>query len=271
VTPLPPTEQRHAHSVDLAELDADAIIALMHQSELRVVEVLEDVGADLADAARIVADTFMGGGRIAYLGAGTSGHLVLLDAVEVLSTFGVSADRIQAFIATGAIRGSWVVARSEDDTEAAVAALNETGFGQGDVVVGVAASGTTPFVVAGLQHARVAGCTTIGVANNPDTEVLSGSDLPIFLDTGPEILTGSTRLKAGTAQKVALNRISTTAMVLSGRVMSNLMVELDGTNAKLKERCVRIVEDLTGLDEPAARALLRRSNWSVRGALDAQR
>ena len=137
-------------------------------------------------------------------------------------------------------------------------------FGIGDVVIAVAASGTTPFSVAAIARARERGALTIAVANNPGTPLLEVVDLPILLDTGPEVLTGSTRLKAGTSQKLALNAISTAAMVLSGKVVENLMVDVQAKNAKLKERCVRIVRELTNVDDDEARRLLEANGWNVR-------
>ena len=268
MTGPPPTEQRSPRSVDLDRLDAAAIVALMADADHEALAAVDRVSDAIARVAQLVADAHTAGNTTAYLGAGTSGHLALLDAAELPATFGVAPEQFRAFIATGSVSGRAVVADSEDDTTAVVAALDAAELGRGDIVIGLAASGTTPFVVAGLEHARRLGCTTVGIANNPDTAALRVADIAILLDTGPEILTGSTRLKAGTAQKLALNRISTTAMVRAGRVISNLMVEVRPTLDKLRSRGVAIVKELTGLDESRAKELLERSDWSVRIALD---
>jgi N-acetylmuramic acid 6-phosphate etherase len=264
----PPTEQRNPASIDLDRMDSAAIVALMADADRAAVAAVDAVADAIAHVADLVASAFASGRTTAYLGAGTSGHLALLDAAELPATFGVAPEQFRAFIATSSVSGRAVVAQSEEDTGAVVAAMDAAGLGRGDVVIGLAASGTTPFVVAGLRHARGLGCVTVGIAGNPGTPVLESVDVPVLLDTGPEILTGSTRLKAGTAQKLVLNRISTTAMARAGRVVSNLMVDVRPGLPKLDDRAVRIVEALTGLDRDAAVALLTGSDWSVRAALD---
>ena len=210
------------------------------------------------------------GGRIGYLATGTSGMLCALDAAELPATFGVDPARYFALVTsssgpssgpTSSLRG-----RSEDDTDAGDV-IDEVGFGARDVVIGVAASGTTPLVLAGMHRARTNGCRTVGVANNPGTPLLTGVDVPVLLDTGPEVLTGSTRLTAGTAQKLALNRISTTAMVQLGHVERNLMIDLSPANAKLRERGVRIVAELAAVSPADARERLVECGWSVRAAV----
>lgn len=267
MTDLPPTERRDPRSVDLDRLGADGVLALMAAADAEAVAAVDAAGPQISEAAQMVAETYLAGGSVAYLGAGTSGHLALLDAAELPATFGVAGERFRALVATGSFRGRSVVATSEDDVDAVSDAIDGTGFGPGDVVLGVAASGTTPFVVAGLERAAGRGCRTIGIANNPDTPVLEGRDVAILLDSGPEVVTGSTRLKAGTAQKLTLNRISTTAMVLADRVISNLMVEVRPGPEKLRHRCVRIVVDLTGVTDDEARALLEVTDWSIREAI----
>lgn len=265
----PPTERRNPRTTELDQLRARAIVDLMNTEEAQALRAVEAVADELARAAELVAESHAAGGRTAYIGAGTSGLLALLDAIEVPSTFGIDSGRFFALIATGVADGRAIVATSEDEADAAVAAVDNAALGAGDVVVGLAASGTTPFAVAGVEHARRRGCHTIGIANNPATPLLRAAEMPILLDTGPEVVTGSTRLKAGTAQKLALNRISTAAMVLTGKVVSNLMVEVRPSTEKLRQRAVRIVRDLADVDEPTARAALERSSWSVRDALQA--
>jgi N-acetylmuramic acid 6-phosphate etherase len=160
------------------------------------------------------------------------------------------------------------VEQAEDDPREAERALKTLGLRHSDVLIGLAASGRTPYVLGALRYARTVHAWTCGIANNPGTPVLLEADLGVLLDTGPEVLTGSTRLKAGTAQKLALNRISTCAMVLCGKVVSNLMVDVKATNEKLRARCVSIVCELTGMSAEEARAALEKTGWDVRAVLD---
>jgi len=167
----------------------------------------------------------------------------------------------------GTDAGGKAIENAEDDTYASVAALNALHLTPQDVVIGLAASGSTPYVVAAVRHARQKGVWTCGIANNGHSDLLFEADLPILLDTGPEVLTGSTRLKAGTAQKLALNRISTGAMVRAGKVVENLMVDVKASNAKLKERCAHIVTELSNATRDEAWSMLEASNWNIREVL----
>ncbi len=261
------TESRNPRSFGLDRMDADAIVRLMDEEEGATLQAVAGAAREIATAAARVAEAFRQGGRIVYVGAGTSGRVATADAAEMPPTFGVEPGRFVALIAGGSGAGTHAVEDAEDDGEAAAAALDALGLASQDVVIGIAASGTTPFVVAAVRHARRKGAWTCGVANNPGTPLLREADLPIFLDTGPEILTGSTRLKAGTAQKLALNRISTAAMVLSGKVVENLMVDVKAKNAKLRDRCARIVSELTGRSVEESWQILETNGWSIRAAL----
>jgi N-acetylmuramic acid 6-phosphate etherase len=182
-------------------------------------------------------------------------------------TFGVADDRFIPIIASGPSGGPAAITRIEDDAYAAPNALSAAQCGTGDAVIGVAASGRTAFVLAGVQYAADAGAWTCGIANNSSSPLLALADLSIFLDTGPEVITGSTRLKAGTSQKLVLNRITTAGLVLCGTVISNLMVEITPSNAKLRERAVAIVSSLVGIDAAAAEARLAAAEWRVRDAI----
>ena len=266
-TPLPPTEQRNPASGRLGSLSARDVIALMNTQEQRVLIAVEQATPLLVQAAEQVAGAFQRGGRTAFIGAGTSGRIAVQEAAELTPTFGVTQDSFLVLAAGGQFMGATAVTISEDDTEAAPQALRALEIGQGDVVIGLAASGTTPFVRAGLQAARNAGAWTCAIANNPGAPLLTDGDLGILLDTGPEVLTGSTRLKAGTAQKLALNRITTGAMVLAGRVVENHMVDVTCTTDKLRVRATRIVADLARVDLATARQHLEDADWSVRDAL----
>jgi N-acetylmuramic acid 6-phosphate etherase len=264
---LPRTEQRNPASRGLGELPAAAVIALMTSEEHWVLTAVEQATPLLAQAAEHVATVFTGGGRTVFIGAGTSGRIALQEAAELPPTFGVPADSFVVMAEGGPLMGPNAITGNEDDEQAAAQALGALGIGPGDAVIGLAASGTTPFARAGLRAAASAGAWTCGIANNPGAPLLADGALGILLDTGPEVLTGSTRLKAGTAQKLALNRITTAAMVLAGRVADNYMIDLTGSNSKLRARAIRIVMDLGELDEPAATSCLEAAAWSVRAAL----
>ena len=190
-----------------------------------------------------------------------------MSQTTALPAFGVPRDSFVVMAAGDALMGPTAITWNEDDQQAAPARLAELAIGAGDAVFGLAASGTTPFVRAGVAAARRAGAWTCGIAHNPGAPLLADGELGILLDTGPEVLTGSTRLKAGTAQKLALNRITTAAMVAAGRVADNHMIDLTGSNAKLRARAIRIVMDLGGLGEEEAKERLELAGWSVRAAL----
>ncbi len=261
------TESRNSRSYSLDKMSAAEIVRLMNEEELTVIRALRDAEKDLALVAERVASAFLSGGRVIYLGAGTSGRIAMMDAAEMPPTFGVDPGRFIALISGGPGASDIAVEDAEDDPHAAIAALNELQVERRDVVIGMAASGVTPYVVGGVRHARQKGVWTCGIANNKGAPLLEVADHPILLDTGPEVLTGSTRLKAGTAQKLALNRISTAAMVLSGKVVENLMVDVKAKNQKLKERCVRILCELTGASPDESRRALEACGWNIRAAL----
>lgn len=265
--PLPPTEQRNAASRHLSELDALAVISLMAGEEYRVLQAVEQAGPLLAVVAGKVAWCFLAGGRTIFIGAGTSGRIAAQEVAELPPTFGVSESSFLVLAAGGPATGPTVIAGTEDDELAASQSIAELCLGHDDVVVGLAASGATPFVRAGMKAAARAGAWTCGIANNPGSPLLGDGDLGIILDTGPEVLTGSTRLKAGTAQKLALNRITTAAMVTAGRVVENHMVDMHGSNQKFRRRSIRMVVDLTELEPETAERLLRQADWSVRRVL----
>ena len=258
------TESRNPRSFGLDKMNAREIVRLMNEEEFIVLRALQEAEAGLAAAAEKAARAFLEGGRIIYVGSGTSGRIATMDAAEMPPTFGIESDRFVALVSGGSSAESKAQEDAEDDEYEAMRALNEMAVTPVDVVVGIAASGRTPFVVSAIRHARQKGLWTCGIVNNVDTPLFKEADLGILLNTGPEVLTGSTRLKAGTAQKLALNRISTAAMVLSGKVIENLMVDVKAKNQKLKERCARIVRDLTNATFDEAWDLLEKNHWSVR-------
>ncbi|MEX2242453.1 MAG: N-acetylmuramic acid 6-phosphate etherase [Fimbriimonadaceae bacterium] len=261
------TEARNPRSMKLDEMSAIEIVGLMNEEESAVMDALRAAQGGLALAATHAAEAFRSGGRVIYVGAGTSGRIATMDAAEMPPTFGIAADRFVAVFAGGDAATKQATERAEDDPDEAQRQLAKMGMHKSDVVIGIAASGRTPFVLGAVRFARQNRVWTCGIANNPGAPLLAEADLGILLDTGPEVLTGSTRLKAGTAQKMALNRISTAAMVLSGKVVSNLMVDVKASNEKLKQRCVSIVMALTGVSESDARAALEEHDWNVRKAI----
>lgn len=265
------TESRNPRSIGLDKMSALEIVRLMNEEEMAVFEALRKADEPLAKAAEKAAESFQKGGRIIYVGAGTSGRIAIADSAEMPPTFGLEPGRFVALMAGGTQAGAQAMEGAEDNTVTPIEELNALKLNPDDIVIGLAASGGTPYVIAALKHARQKGVYTVGIANNPGAPIFDVVDLPILLHTGPEVLTGSTRLKAGTSQKLALNRISTCAMVLSGKVIENLMVDVKATNQKLRERCARIVVQLTGLTSDEAREFLENNSWSVRAAIEEAR
>ncbi len=261
------TESRNPRSADLDRLSTLDVLKLMNDEDATVAGA---VRAALPQIARLVDETakrLRDGGRLFYVGAGTSGRLGVLDAAECVPTFGTPPTLVQAVIAGGETALVNAVEGAEDNRDAAVQALQKEKASAGDVVVGIAASGRTPFVLAAVEHANEVGAVTGGIACNADAPLLDSAQVPISVPVGAEVLTGSTRLKAGTAQKLVLNMISTATMVRLGKVYSNLMVDVKVTNAKLAERAQRIVQEVTGVDDARARELLAQSGNRVKVAI----
>ena len=237
----------------------------MLSEETKAVSAARARATAIGQAARLVADKLAAGGRIIYVGAGTSGRLGTLDAVECVPTFGVPPSRLVPIIAGGPAALTRSVEGAEDNVREAEQRMRRVAVGPTDVVCGVAASGVTPFVRAALDYARFRRAATIFVTCGAGAEVVA--DVIIALETGPEVIAGSTRLKAGTATKVVLNAISTTAFVLLGKTYAGMMVDVRPTNAKLWARAIRIVRALSGLDEAAARKLIEKAGGRAKVAL----
>ena len=267
--PLSPTERRNPRSMHLDRMSTRAAIDLMLSEEARVPRALLAERAKLERVVNAVACAFKCGGRLFYLGAGTSGRLGILDASECPPTFRTPPEWVQGIIAGGQAAIWRAVEGAEDDTAAGGQAVRFRGVGRKDVVVGIAASGRTPFVWGALMEARRRGAFTVLLCFNPDLKVPRAQrpSLVIAPRIGPEVLTGSTRLKAGTATKLALNLFTTLAMVRLGKVSGNLMVDLNASNVKLRDRAVRIVRELTGAADDIVRSALERSGWVVKAAL----
>lgn len=265
-----PTEERNPRSWRLHKLPLGKAIALMLSEEQRVPRALHAQRRKIERAIELIVRAFRRGGRLLYVGAGTSGRLGVLDASECPPTFGVPPEMVQGIIAGGQ-QALWrSIEGAEDDAEAGARAVAFRGVRPRDVVVGIAASGRTPFVWGALQAAQARGATTILLSFNPRLRLARSGrpDLLITPNVGPEVLTGSTRLKAGTATKIVLNLLTTLAMVRLGKVVSNLMVDLNPANTKLRDRAVRIVGALTATKEAAAREALEKTGWEVKAALE---
>jgi N-acetylmuramic acid 6-phosphate etherase len=238
------------------------------ETQLAAVAAIGPALPAIADAIEGAADRLSSGeGRLAYAGAGTSARLAAQDGSELPPTFGWPAERLLFLAAGGAAALAQAAEDAEDDAEAGAAGVRAAGIGPADVLIGLAASGRTPFTVAALDAARRGGALTIGVANNSGTPVLRAADHAILADTGAEVVAGSTRMKAGTAQKVILNILSTGIMARLGRVHAGLMVDMRPTNAKLRERAARIVAGLAGVGEEAARDALLATDWRIKEAV----
>jgi len=264
-----PTEAAHPRAAKLDTMPPEAIAALMLGEEAKAVRAAQARTDVIGAAARLVAGRLAGGGRLVYVGAGTSGRLGTLDAVECVPTFGVPPSRLVPIIAGGPAALTRSVEGAEDNVRDGEARLRRAAVGPADVVCCVAASGTTPFVRAALEYARFRRAATILVTctGTPPTNGERIADVVIALDTGPEVIAGSTRLKAGTATKIALNAMSTSAFVMLGKTYGGLMVDVRPTNAKLWARAIRIVRTLSGLDEAAARKLIEKAGGRAKVAL----
>lgn len=263
----PTTEGLNPRSAELDTLSALEIVSLMNDEDASVPLAVRSSLPVIAAAVEAIAARLRGGGRLIYAGAGTSGRLAVLDAAECVPTFSVSPNLVTALMAGGepALTGS--IEGAEDDTDLARWDVAEAEINDADALVGVAASGATPYVIAALQAARERGAVTVAVSNNDPAPILQLADFPIPVVTGPEVLSGSTRLKAGTAQKLVLNMLSTATMVRLGKVHGNRMIDVAVTNRKLRLRAEGIVADLVGCDRAAASDLLDAADLEVKTAV----
>lgn len=264
------TEQSNPRSAKLDRLSIDELVDLFVSEERQVEEALQQARKSIAAAVEIVSAALQKGGRLFYLGAGTSGRLGVLDASEIPPTFGASPELVQGIIAGGATALHSAVEGAEDQAEAGALAICERGLKPNDVLCGITASGRTPFVLRALDEAQRLGAGTILITCNPARR-RSGKtklDVEMHLATGPEILTGSTRLKAGTATKVVLNIISTCSLIRLGKVRGNLMVDVQASNEKLRDRAIRLVQQINGCSHEEAEIILRKNNWNVRAAIE---
>lgn len=261
------TERTNPESSDIDCLSAIEIVSLMNAEDTRVAMAVQQVLPSIAQASETIADRIRNGGRLVYLGAGTSGRLGVLDASECPPTFNTQPEQVVGIIAGGPRALTAAIEGAEDDESAAIEDLKRHFLSASDVLVGIASSGRTPYVISGLRYARSLKAFTVGLACNEESELQPWSDVVIAPIVGPEVISGSTRLKAGTATKMILNMLTTTTMVLLGKTYGNWMVDLRATNAKLKSRSVRIVSAISGLDAQRAAEQLLCCDGEVKTAI----
>jgi N-acetylmuramic acid 6-phosphate etherase len=261
------TETRNPNAVALDSLSVSELVAALHSENVTVAEAVQRVLPQIAQAVEIIAERLESGGRLLYVGAGTSGRLGVLDASECPPTFGVSPDKVQGIIAGGKRALTRSIEGAEDSPEEGASDLAARCVGGRDVVCGIAASGRTPYVIGALEEARRRGAATLAVTNVSNPRVGKYADITIAAVTGAEPLAGSTRLKAGTAQKMILNLLTTATMVRLGKVYGNLMVDVRATNVKLRDRATRIVMAAANVEREVAEETLQRAGGEVKTAI----
>ena len=259
------TESRNEKTMNFDQLSIGEIISIMNEEDLKVVDAVKKALPQIEALIEQTTEAYKKGGRIIYIGAGTSGRLGLMDAVEVVPTY--NSDRFVGLIAGGDNAFVKAVEGAEDSKELCVNDLKNLELNDKDFVIGIAASGRTPYVIGGLDYAKEVGAGTGCVCCNLNTEIAKHCDYPIELSAGPEVVMGSTRLKSGTCQKIVLNMISTATMIKVGKVYGNLMVDVRATNEKLVERCRNIVMQATGCDHDKADEILKETNNDCKSAI----
>jgi N-acetylmuramic acid 6-phosphate etherase len=260
-----PTEARNPRTVDIDQLPTLDVLRLLNEEDERVPAAVRAVLPQLADAVDLTVAALAAGGRLHYVGAGTSGRIAMMDAAELRPTFGLEPGRVVAHLAGGTHAVLSAVEGAEDDEAAGAAAL--AGVAAADVVIGLTASGRTPYVAGALRAARAAGAGTVLVSANPGAPLAELADVHVGVDTGPEAIAGSTRMKAGTAQKLVLNALSTAAMIRLGRTYSNLMTDMLAVNGKLRSRQLRMLAQATGAGLDACADALARAGGESKVAL----
>lgn len=261
------TEQRNPNTMNIDSLSTLEMVKLINREDYKVAEAVSLVADKIAQAVDVIADRLSRGGRLIYCGAGTSGRLGILDAVECPPTYSTDPDMVQGLIAGGYPAIFKAVEGAEDSKELGVQDMQGIGFSAGDVLVGVAASGRTPYVLGCMEYAKKLGATTVSVTCCPGSALDRFADIGIAPAPGPEVVTGSTRMKSGTAQKMVLNILSTGAMIKLGKVYGNLMVDVKPSNEKLIRRCVTIVCAAAECDEAAAVAALEACEYRPKTAI----
>ena len=261
------TEQRNPNSMNVDSLSALEIVQLMNDEDKQVPLAIEKCLPQIAQAVERIVAAFQQGGRLVYIGAGTSGRLGVLDASECPPTFGVSPEMVKGIIAGGERALRHPIEGAEDSKTHAVVDLQTIQFSSKDVLVGIAASGRTPYVIGSLEYAKSLGSVTVSIASNPNSAMANIVDIAIDTVVGPEVLTGSSRLKSGTAQKLVLNMLTTASMILMGKCYQNLMVDVQASNEKLKARAIRIVMQATDCDKTLAEETLKLAEQNAKLAI----
>ena len=261
------TEQRNPNSMHVDSLSALEIVQLMNDEDKQVPLAIEKCLPQIAQAVECIVAAFQQGGRLVYIGAGTSGRLGVLDASECPPTFGVSPEMVKGIIAGGERALRHPIEGAEDSKAQAVVDLQTIQFSSKDILVGIAASGRTPYVIGALEYAKSLGSVTVSIASNPNSAMANIVDIAIDTVVGPEVLTGSSRLKSGTAQKLVLNMLTTASMILMGKCYQNLMVDVQASNEKLKARAIRIVMQATDCDKALAEETLKQADQNAKLAI----
>ena len=261
------TEQRNPNSMYVDSLSALEIVQLMNKEDKQVPLAIEKCLPQIAQAVECIVAAFQQGGRLVYIGAGTSGRLGVLDASECPPTFGVSPEMVKGIIAGGERALRHPIEGAEDSKAQAVVDLQTIQFSSKDVLVGIAASGRTPYVIGALEYAKSLGSVTVSIASNPNSAMANIVDIAIDTVVGPEVLTGSSRLKSGTAQKLVLNMLTTASMILMGKCYQNLMVDVQASNEKLKARAIHIVMQATDCDKTLAEETLKLADQNAKLAI----
>lgn len=258
------TEESNPKSTKLDEMSVSEILTLMNEEDQSIAYAVKQVLPQIESAVEKVASSFKNGGRLLYIGAGTSGRIGVMDAVECPPTFSTSPNQVQAILAGGEGAMYVAVEGAEDDETLGASDLKKLTINEYDVIMGIAASGRTPYVKGALQYANSCGATTVSLSSNKNAIISKYADISIEVLTGAEVLTGSTRLRAATAHKMILNMITTTAMIKTGKVYKNLMVDLHASNYKLRERAKKMVGTITGISYELAEELLEETDYNVK-------
>ncbi|MBR5497665.1 MAG: N-acetylmuramic acid 6-phosphate etherase [Clostridia bacterium] len=261
------TEMRNSRTYNIDKMSTADMLKIINDENNNVISAVDKALPEIEKTCDFVEETIMNGGRVFYMGSGTSGRLAVCDAAECPPTFGVPYDLFNGIIAGGEKCMFKAAENAEDDPDMSVDELKKRDFSKNDILIGISASGSAAYVIAAVNYAKSLGAVAVSVTNNPDTALGNAADIDICADTGAEVITGSTRMKAGTAQKIILNMISTVAMEKCGNVYENLMINLRPTNRKLRRRMIGIVTEIIGCDDNEAEKLLEENDWSIREAV----
>jgi N-acetylmuramic acid 6-phosphate etherase len=261
------TEMRNPDTTNIDRMTTAEMLECIQRENENAVFSVRKALSEIEIACDIIAEKLSQGGRLIYIGAGTSGRLGVLDATECPPTFGVPRDMVIGIIAGGEKCMFQAAEREEDNYESGIKDLKDKQLTKNDVVVGISASGNAQYIIGAINYANELGCETVGITSNENTLITKSAKISIITDTGAEVITGSTRMKAGTAQKIILNMLSTVAMIKLGNVYENMMINLRPTNEKLKNRMIRIVTEIIGVNEEEAKKLLEKSDWNIRTAV----